>query len=398
MSATRVIAFANQKGGVGKTTTVVNLAAGLAERGQDMLVIDLDPQANATSALGIEKQPGHSIYAALLDESTLQEEIIGTVVKRLDLIPSELDLAGAEVDIARSERYLHCFQKALVPLLAGNHYDYIFIDCPPSLGILTSNALTAAHAMIIPVQCEYLALEGLSMITRMIDQLRTSGANPALTLDGIVMTMFDGRTRLSLQVIEEVKKHFGERVYATSIPRTVRLSEAPSFGKPIMLYDPRGAGAQAYQALAKEFLRRRRPAEAKMQNVECRMQKADDGPEKTDDGRRTTDDGLPCEAPNKVEGAKAGPDKADDGPEKTDDGRRTTDDGPEKTEDGLPCEALAKQGRQPALRSLGEAGTTDTRSEQTNAEADCGNQTPEAEYRKADVENPQSAIGNPQLS
>jgi len=178
MHATQIIAFANQKGGVGKTTTAINLAAGLAERGQDILVIDFDPQANATSALGIEKQPGHSVYAALLGESTLQEEIIGTVVKRLDLIPSELDLAGAEVDIARQEHYLHCFQKALSPLLAKNHYDYIFIDCPPSLGILTSNALTAAHAMIIPVQCEYLALEGLSMITRMIEQLRAGGANP----------------------------------------------------------------------------------------------------------------------------------------------------------------------------------------------------------------------------
>ena len=277
MSATRVIAFANQKGGVGKTTTAVNLAACLAERGHDMLVIDLDPQANATSALGIEKQPGHSVYATLLGESTLQEEIIGTAVKRLDLIPSELDLAGAEVDIARSEHYLHCFQKALAPLLAENHYNYIFIDCPPSLGILTSNALTAAHAMIIPVQCEYLALEGLSMITRMIEQLRSGGANLGLILDGIVMTMFDGRTRLSLQVVEEVKKHFGERVYETFIPRTVRLSEAPSFGQPIMLYDPRGTGAQAYQALAKEFLRRHRVAR-------------DDGPDKEDNRRQTTDD------------------------------------------------------------------------------------------------------------
>lgn len=302
MHATQVIAFANQKGGVGKTTTAVNLAACLAERGQDMLVIDLDPQANATSALGIEKQPGHSVYATLLDESTLQEEIIGTAVKRLDLIPSELDLAGAEVDIARSEHYLHCFQKALAPLLAGNHYNYIFIDCPPSLGILTSNALTAAHALIIPVQCEYLALEGLSMITRMIEQLRVGGANPGLTLDGIVMTMFDGRTRLSLQVIEEVKKHFGERVYETFIPRTVRLSEAPSFGQPIMLYDPRGTGAQAYQALAKEFLRRHRAT--------------DTGPDKENDslpcealakqGRQTTDGGLPAEALSEVEGAKAG--------------------------------------------------------------------------------------------
>jgi len=288
MHATQIIAFANQKGGVGKTTTAINLAAGLAERGQDILVIDFDPQANATSALGIEKQPGHSVYAALLGESTLQEEIIGTAVKRLDLIPSELDLAGAEVDIARSEHYLHCFQKALAPLLAEDHYDYIFIDCPPSLGILTSNALTAAHAMIIPVQCEYLALEGLSMITRMIEQLRAGGANPGLTLDGIVMTMFDGRTRLSLQVMEEVKKHFGERVYETFIPRTVRLSEAPSFGQPIMLYDPRCTGTQAYQALAKEFLRRHRA-------IEHREQAGKDGDRRPDDGQPTTDGGLYAE-------------------------------------------------------------------------------------------------------
>jgi len=254
---------------VGKTTTAVNLAACLAKCGQDILVIDLDPQANATSALGIEKQPGHSAYAALLEEGQLPGEVIQTAMKGLDLIPSEPDLAGAEVDIAQSEHYLHCFQKALAPLLTDNRYDYIFIDCPPSLGILTSNALTAAHALIIPVQCEYLALEGLSIMTRIIEQLRVGGANPGLTLDGIVMTMFDGRTRLALQVIEEVKKHFGERVYETFIPRTVRLSEAPSFGQPIMIYDPRGTGAQAYQALAKEFMRRHRPTEAQMQNAEC---------------------------------------------------------------------------------------------------------------------------------
>jgi len=309
MDATRIIAFANQKGGVGKTTTAVNLAASLAEYGQDILIIDLDPQANATSALGVEKQPGHSVYAALLGESTLQEEIIGTMMKRLDLIPSELDLAGSEVDIARSEHYLHCFQKALAPLLADNRYDYIFIDCPPSLGILTSNALTAAHAMIIPVQCEYLALEGLSMITRMIEQLNGGGANPGLTLDGIVMTMFDGRTRLALQVIEEVKKHFGERVYETAIPRTVRLSEAPSFGQPIILYDPRGTGAQAYRALAKEFLRRHRPAEEKMQNAKCRMQKEDGGNRTPEAGHQTTDTGS--RIPDGGQQSSAG--KTDDG-------------------------------------------------------------------------------------
>ncbi|MDP2990407.1 MAG: ParA family protein, partial [Kiritimatiellota bacterium] len=219
---------------------------------------------------------------------------------------------------ARSEHYLHCFQKALAPLLAENHYDYIFIDCPPSLGILTSNALTAAHAMIIPVQCEYLALEGLSMITRMIEQLRAGGANPGLTLDGIVMTMFDGRTRLSLQVIEEVKKHFGERVYATFIPRTVRLSEAPSFGQPIMLYDPRGTGAQAYQALAKEFLRRHRPTDDRQRTTDDGIQMPDDRPKKTDtekeDDRRSrppgesgTDGGIGTQETAENETFKAEP-------------------------------------------------------------------------------------------
>ena len=170
-STTRVIAFANQKGGVGKTTTAVNLAACLAERGRKMLLIDLDPQANATSALGVKKQDGHSAYQPLLGHGTLQDQIIHTSIKHLDMIPSELDLAGAEVDIARSERYLHCFREILMPLQKQSTYDYIFIDCPPSLGILTCNALTAAHALLIPVQCEYLALEGLSMITRLMRRL-----------------------------------------------------------------------------------------------------------------------------------------------------------------------------------------------------------------------------------
>ncbi len=256
---TRVIAFANQKGGVGKTTTAVNLAACLAERGRNILLIDLDPQANATSAFGLEKQPDHSAYQPLLGNGTLQDQIIHTAVKHLDLIPSELDLAGAEVDIARSEHYLHCFRNILLPLLAQSSYDYVFIDCPPSMGILTCNALTASHALMIPVQCEYLALEGLSMITRLIRQLNTSGANPGLELDGIVMTMFDSRTKLASQVLEEVKTHFGNRVYETYIPRSVRLSEAPSYGQPITLYDSRGAGALAYRALAREFLRHHQP-------------------------------------------------------------------------------------------------------------------------------------------
>lgn len=254
--STRVIAIANQKGGVGKTTTAINLAACLAERRQRILLVDLDPQANSTSGLGLEKTEGKSIYKPLLGEAPLQDFIVQTTVNRLDLVPAEVDLAGAEVDIARMDHYLHPFQKALAPVQDSGAYDYILVDCPPSLGILTMNVLNAADALLIPMQCEYYALEGLSVMLRLVERLKQGGANPNLAIEGIVMTMYDMRTNLSQQVVQEVAVHFGDKVYETLIPRSVRLSEAPSYGQPIIVYDSNCVAAAAYRSLAKEFLTR----------------------------------------------------------------------------------------------------------------------------------------------
>jgi chromosome partitioning protein len=251
-----VIAVANQKGGVGKTTTAVNLAACLAAVGQRVLLFDLDPQANATSGVGVEKTPGASAYASLLGEEPLEGKVKPTAFERLELIPSELDLCGADVELARVENHLHRLAHALDPLRHNAARDLIVVDCPPSLGILTLNAFAAADYLLVPLQCEYYALEGISMLTRLLSQLRESGTNPGLQLLGVLMTMFDGRTRLSQQVVGEVREHFKGVVFETVIPRTTRLAEAPSFGKPIIAYDPYSAGAAAYEVLAQEVLAR----------------------------------------------------------------------------------------------------------------------------------------------
>lgn len=258
VAKTKSIALANQKGGVGKTTTSISLAACLAEMGKKTLLVDFDPQANATSGLGLEKSAGGSVYEALLGEKPLASLIVPTAAPNLDMIRSEVDLAAAEIAVARGEQYLQRFQIALKPLHDENRYDFIIVDCQPSLGILTINAMAAVDRIIVPLQCEYYALEGLSVIMKVIHQIRESSANPTLDLEGIVMTMFT-RTRLAEQVIDEVRKHFGDKVYETVIPRNVRLSEAPSFGKPITIYDSPSAGSTAYRLLAQEVLKRQEP-------------------------------------------------------------------------------------------------------------------------------------------
>ena len=252
----RVIAVANQKGGVGKTTTAVNLAACLAAVGRRVLLFDLDPQANATSGLGLEKTPGDSAYSVILGEASLLDKIKPTAWPRLSMIPSELDLCGADVELSRSEDRLHHVRDALRTVTRTRRFDLILIDCPPSLGMLTLNAFAAAESLIIPLQCEYYALEGISMIHRILDQLRESNVNPGLEILGVLMTMFDSRTRLSPQVVEEVRDHFGAAVFETVIPRITRLAEAPSFGQPIIAYDKYSAGAAAYEVLTEELLER----------------------------------------------------------------------------------------------------------------------------------------------
>jgi chromosome partitioning protein len=252
----KIVAIANQKGGVGKTTTSVNLGAALAESGKRILIVDLDPQANATSSFGLQGVEDISLYEPLLGEASISDKILPTRREGLFIVPADLDMAGAEVEIARMPNHLTRLAETLKPLHTDQTFDFVFLDCPPSLGILMSNALAAADELLTPIQCEYFALEGLVKIVRLIEQVLDSGANEQLELGGIVMTMFDARTNLSQQVVADVRKHFGERVYQTVIPRSVRLSEAPSFGKSILEYASSGPAAQAYRALAREFMKR----------------------------------------------------------------------------------------------------------------------------------------------
>ncbi|OWA35749.1 sporulation initiation inhibitor Soj [Saccharibacillus sp. O16] len=248
----KIIAIANQKGGVGKTTTSVNLSAGLAKLGKRVLLIDIDPQGNTTSGVGINKADvEHCIYDVLINEVHPQQVIVPTHIEGLDVIPATIQLAGAEIELVpvvsremRLKKNIH---------LVKNNYDYILIDCPPSLGILTINSLTAADSVIIPIQCEYYALEGLSQLLNTV-RLVQKHLNTELQIEGVLLTMLDARTNLGIQVIEEVKKYFQDKVYGTIIPRNIRLSEAPSHGQTIMTYDPRSKGAEVYMELAKEVI------------------------------------------------------------------------------------------------------------------------------------------------
>lgn len=251
----KVFAIANQKGGVGKTTTNINLSASLAELGKKILTIDIDPQGNTTSGLGIAKEGDAlvSIYEVLINRADIRDAIVKTQVKNLDIVTSNLQLAGAEVELVNMESREYILKDAID--IIRDEYDYIFIDCPPSLGLITINAFTAADGVLVPIQCEYFALEGLTQLLSTIQRVRKA-YNPKLDVEGVILTMFNARTNLSIQVVEEVKKHFRGKLFTTIIPRNVRLGEAPSHGLPIHLYDPKCVGAVSYAELAQEFLDR----------------------------------------------------------------------------------------------------------------------------------------------
>ena len=250
----KAIAIFNQKGGVGKTTTNINLAACLAMRGKKVLVLDIDPQGNTTSGLGISKKNlGPTTYDLLIEGDRIDPKgvIVHTAVNNLDIIPASVQLAGAEIELVQLEGREKRLKRAIDQVKSD--YDFIFIDCPPSLGLLTINSLTAVDSVLIPIQCEFYALEGVSQLMSTIDLVRRS-LNPNLVIQGVILSMFDGRTNLSIQVVQEVKKYFRGKVYKTVIPRNVRLAEAPSYGMPITVYDPRSKGARAYLAFADELL------------------------------------------------------------------------------------------------------------------------------------------------
>ena len=250
----RIIAIANQKGGVGKTTTSINLSACLAEAGKKVLVIDLDPQGNTTSGLGVDKSElENTVYELILDECTAKEAMVCTDIENLYLLPSNVNLAGAEIELLDIKNKEYTLREAID--YVQEEFEYIIIDCPPSLNMLTVNAMTTANTVLVPIQCEYYALEGLSQLMYTINLVQER-LNPKLKMEGVVFTMYDSRTNLSLEVVENVKEHLNENIYKTIIPRNVRLAEAPSYGMPINLYDSRSSGAESYRLLAAEVISR----------------------------------------------------------------------------------------------------------------------------------------------